>query len=1357
MENRNKIKDIFKYLLQIKRLSNKIVRNVSDYDKSYWESDLNHMGGCFISKDGTKEWWLKVNKKAKGIYDQFFKILLDTEKNGEKTEILWGHGLFGWSTGEQKIIHPFLITRMEITFDEKLDALLLTPIGKTIMETNFLRNINEFPMDELINIEKEFNFKCLDPRKFDEISPVFEEIMKKCSTSNFKISYKDNFAGVNKINVTENPYIYNSPIIIVRKNNINFWESELEETIKYIDGSLEIPKPVEALAEEQEILQSEYDRGQWNEVKKNILFPLPSNEEQREIVRRLCDNYGVVVEGPPGTGKSHTIANLICHLLAHGKRVLVTSETDRALKVLSHMIPKEIRPLCMNVTSNETGSIENMDLCVRQIVDNLSVDGESLYNDIKNLEEELKENKKQQRELEEKLRSYSKAESSDISINGKNHKMADVIKWLKDNEDEYCYIKDQININQMSPLSNEEFNRIVELLTFLGKDDIKQINLMKPLLDKLPSYEEISHKMQNLNRLTAEEDKFRENLIGWQIPKNTKCNLDSLYESASNAIECLNKFENCGMGGLVRLFRKSKIIRDNVRNFLYKCNSNLLKISRLNEETGKHLIEIPNQVPLEKFIDDFDKVYDEFMSKGHIGVIFKAINRSCMYILKDCKVDMEDICTVDQIIAVRLYLERKEIEQQLICTWNLFVSQYDMEKIKVNSDRPIIKIEQYIENISVLCNWDNDVKNDILDRLHDIMIPENLNWYSADTFNKIIKAVNSIKSLDENENLKAYFIVLKKLIMSIRGLEELYTAIETNDLNKIKTCYDNIERLRIRKGDVTELNNFLEKLKKSCPKLTEELLNTNDYRKYKHFNKAWQWKQLNCYINKINSIDNEALINEYKQKKSLESFIINSLIGKKTWLNQIKIISKTEQRKLISWMEAVKRIGNGKGKLVTTYRRIAQREMENCRNIIPVWIMPFNKVIENFKLSKEKFDVVIFDESSQSDIFSICALMRAKKAVIVGDDKQIGPENIGIEEISVNRLIKEYLNEIPQAQWFDLRTSLYDTALRVFPNRLMLKEHFRSVPEIIQFSNNFYYNKSIIPLRKVSSNNFLNPPVVAVKVENALRSEKKSVNIKEAAELVEKVVECCNNKNYSGMSMGVISLLGDDQSQLIEDLLRNRLGEKEVLRRKLICGDAYSFQGDERDVMFLSMVAANNMKFAPLTKESDRRRFNVAGSRARNQMWVFHSIDLKDLNPNCARYALLKYCENYGEYKYEFNLNYIFKYQLQREIYNRIKEMGYKIIPQIKIGVYNIDFIIEGECNRAAVICEGDKDNNIDIVNALLQQINLERIGWNFIRIKASEYYLNKEDALEKVCEKLNELGIERCTNNEPVSRLQII
>ncbi len=116
--------------------------------------------------------------------------------------------------------------------------------------------------------------------------------------------------------------------------------------------------------------------------------------------------------------------------------------------------------------------------------------------------------------------------------------------------------------------------------------------------------------------------------------------------------------------------------------------------------------------------------------------------------------------------------------------------------------------------------------------------------------------------------------------------------------------------------------------------------------------------------------------------------------------------------------------------------------MEKCKSIIPVWIMPLEKVIENIKPSKEQFDVVIFDESSQSNIFAISALMRAKKAIIVGDDKQISPEIVGMDQGMISNFIDKYLDGIPHNQWFDLQTSLYDTALRTFKDRIMLKEHF---------------------------------------------------------------------------------------------------------------------------------------------------------------------------------------------------------------------------------------------------------------------------------------------------------------------------
>ena len=71
----------------------------------------------------------------------------------------------------------------------------------------------------------------------------------------------------------------------------------------------------------------------------------PSNAEQADVVRRLESNTGVLVQGPPGTGKSHTIGNIVGHYLAHGRSVLVTSHTSKALDVLREHIVPALRPL----------------------------------------------------------------------------------------------------------------------------------------------------------------------------------------------------------------------------------------------------------------------------------------------------------------------------------------------------------------------------------------------------------------------------------------------------------------------------------------------------------------------------------------------------------------------------------------------------------------------------------------------------------------------------------------------------------------------------------------------------------------------------------------------------------------------------------------------------------------------------------------------------------------------------------------------------------------------------------------------------------------------------------------------------
>ncbi|WP_370012846.1 AAA family ATPase [Nocardiopsis sp. LDBS0036] len=102
---------------------------------------------------------------------------------------------------------------------------------------------------------------------------------------------------------------------------------------------------------------------------EELYFSLPSNAEQRRIAQRLRGSELVVVQGPPGTGKTHTIANLVTDLLANGQRILITSQTTRALRVLKDKLPEQIKPLAVSRTGDGLEAQRELEGSVRAILE----------------------------------------------------------------------------------------------------------------------------------------------------------------------------------------------------------------------------------------------------------------------------------------------------------------------------------------------------------------------------------------------------------------------------------------------------------------------------------------------------------------------------------------------------------------------------------------------------------------------------------------------------------------------------------------------------------------------------------------------------------------------------------------------------------------------------------------------------------------------------------------------------------------------------------------------------------------------------------------------------------------------------
>jgi very-short-patch-repair endonuclease len=454
----------------------------------------------------------------------------------------------------------------------------------------------------------------------------------------------------------------------------------------------------------------------------------------------------------------------------------------------------------------------------------------------------------------------------------------------------------------------------------------------------------------------------------------------------------------------------------------------------------------------------------------------------------------------------------------------------------------------------------------------------------------------------------------------------------------------------------------------------------------------------------------------------------------------------------VGWLQTIERIGRGFGKRAAMLRREAQQKLETCRTAVPVWIMPVARVAESFDFSEPRFDVVIIDEASQCDVMALLAVALAREVVVVGDDKQVSPLAIGQNQEIVDNLIRMHLHGIPNDKLYDGRMSIYDLAKQAFAGLICLSEHFRCVPDIIQFSHYLSYPGQLKPLRESASSTLL-PHVVPYRANGVFDSRRKT-NAEEARTIASLVAAAVEHESYAGKSFGVISLLGDEQAIEIERLLLQHLSPEEYRRRRIICGNAAQFQGDERDVMFLSVVHASEdgpLRLSNLPQT--QQRFNVAASRARDQMWVVYSLDASvDLKPGDLRRRLIEHALDPQAVTRALEKEAPrTESPFERDVLQRLLARGYRVRPQWWVGRYRIDLVVEGGGKRLAVECDCDRYHPIEkLPDDMERQAILERLGWRFVRLRGTAYFRDPEGEMEKVFDRLSELGIPAEGSSEP-------
>ncbi|MBU4267430.1 MAG: DUF559 domain-containing protein, partial [Acidobacteria bacterium] len=645
--------------------------------------------------------------------------------------------------------------------------------------------------------------------------------------------------------------------------------------------------------------------------------------------------------------------------------------------------------------------------------------------------------------------------------------------------------------------------------------------------------------------------------------------------------------------------------------------------------------------------------------------------------------------------------------------------------------------------------------------------------------------LNAIDALNVEDDFKVAQHIFESLTESLAiftnssnfhpTTEQIKEAITNRDIALYNSTYESLVYLNSNANSLAFFNEVINRFNKCAPKtcknFNESYSNSEWKNRFTEFESAWGWAKTDCWLVEMSDKERPDRIRQELEKSiKSEKNALKNLAAAKAWQFCMKNMGEKERMDLVAWENAIKKIRGGHGKKVEFWREEARERMEGCRKSIPAWIMPLYQVVQTVRVKQSAFDVAVIDEASQSGPIGIFLRYIADKIIVVGDDEQITPVYVGVELEQAHYLMRKYLFDIPYASALlpARENSLFSEARLHFGDPLLLTEHFRCMPEIIQFSNNISYVKDhLIPLRQYGVDRL--EPVRSVFIKNGYRkgSSESIENQPEAEALAAQIAECCEDHAYSGKTFGVISLMGNKQAELINSLLLKEIGAEKMEERRLICGRPYDFQGDERDVMFLSMVDAPQ-DGNPCRKMSDpdtRRRFNVAASRARDQLWLFHSASLNDLKKDCYRYRLVQYCMNPAVMQTE-EIGETTITELRRsahdssrrkpgkisgtpfdswfevDVFFKIIDRGYRVLPQYPVNERRIDLVVEGLYGRLAVECDGDEAHMDRWEDDQIRQKELERYGWTFWRVRGGDYYRDPDKALEELWETLERLKI---------------
>ena len=1055
----------------------------------------------------------------------------------------------------------------------------------------------------------------------------------------------------------------------------------------------------------------------------DIVLPIIADSSQLEAIYEAVHDKTFILHGPPGTGKSQTITNIIANALYKGKRVLFVAEKMAALSVVQNRLAAiGLAPFCLEIHSNKT----KKSAVISQLKETTEIIRQTPP-------EEFRKEAERLLNLRAELNQYIEALHKEYPF---GVSLYDAIIHYQSVDVESCFDIPQAYLDTLDKNTFAQWEDAIELLVRTANacghpyqhpltgisiteysSAVKEESslLLTGFIDLLTT---IRQKLDVFSILLKDTD-IHPTRKDFQTIAHIIRRILDIPELTPGLLtlpllnETLNEYREVVVHGRKRDEQRKEI------------------------ETG--FIQEILSINAKQMLAEWNRVSGQWFLPRYFGQrkIRKAIN---IYALKT--IETEDIKPL--LHRIIRYQEEAEAVRK-------YIGQLPSLFGRPGKNEDWNTIEQIIDDMASL-------HSHLLNYAKDIAKVSQIKQNLSAQLTEGIQTFRDIHAHSFNElyQLADTLTATEKKLSGMLGIsiEELYTDSAdwiTIALSKARTWKENLDKLK-------DWYQWLQAYQ------TLHSLGIGFI--------ATEYKEKNIPTGQLTdsfrkSFYQAAIRYIIAKEPTLELFngkIFNDIIAK---YKQISAkFEETTQRELFARLasnipsftqEAIQssEVGILQKNIRNNARGISIRKLFDqiptlLSRMCPCMLMSPLSVAQFIDTDADKFDLIVFDEASQMPTYeAVGAIARGKNVIIVGDPKQMPPTSF----FSVNTIDEDNI------EMEDLESILDDCLALSIPSKYLLW-HYRSKHEsLIAFSNSEYYDNKLMTFPSPDN---IESKVRIVNINGYYDKGKSRQNRAEAQAVVDEIARRLRSEELRKKSIGVVTF-SIVQQALIEDLLSDLFifyPELETLALEcdepLFIKNLENVQGDERDVILFSVgygpdaEGRVSMNFGPLNRAGGERRLNVAVSRARYEMIIYSTLrsDMIDLNRTSSiGVAGLKRFLEYAEKGTRSTISSVPRQlseataSIETIIADRLRSLGYTVHTDIGCSGYKIDIGIVDTENTSnyqlGIICDGKNYKRTKTARdrEIVQNNVLKALGWDIYRIWTMDWWEKPDEVMATIQE----------------------